>query len=284
MVIAAESMIGAALINEFRSRNVSVAGTSRKLSDSLIYLDLADAIDLTVLPKADTVFLCAGINGFSACNEDPATAAKVNVASTLAIGAHYLKQGGHVIFLSSTAVFGNRNDCPHEQDVLSPSSTYGALKVATEIALAELAKMHNGNYSIVRLTKVFAPDSVLLRKWYENAVGGQPIEAFVDLFIAPISLTYVVNGLLKVADQRTGGCYHFSGESIISYLELANAIIDKWAMSKTLVKLVRQNTTENPQCFALATQNTEHILALYPQPFLEFLDDIYKLYRTDSKK
>lgn len=278
LVIGADSLIGAALLNELRSRNIFAVGTSRRQHCANIFLDLARPIDLSALPEARTVFICAGINGFAACNGHPATAALVNISATLVIGTHYMEHGGHVIFLSSTAVFGARSDTPDEQDVPSPNTTYCAFKCATEIALLEAARNSGGAYSVVRLTKVLSTTSSLLNKWRLLGVKGQIINAFMDVFIAPISPNYVVNGLLEIADRRVAGCFHLAGEKILSYAELAYALSERQLIPANLINMTNQSATtqitSSFQCNALAMPRTLKILSIRPQPLANFLGSI----------
>jgi dTDP-4-dehydrorhamnose reductase len=278
LVIGADSLIGASLMDTFKSRGVSVVGTSRRKSDSLLFLDLASPIDLSALPKASTVFLCAGINGFEACNQDPVIAAQVNVVATLAIGVHYMKQGGHVVFLSSSAVFGTRSDIPDEQDNVSPNTIYGVFKCATEIALLEASKNSTGVCSIVRLTKVFSATSLLLKKWRDQGMESQGIEAFFDITLSPISLNYVVNSLVEVGDRKLAGCVHLAGEQTITYADLAYALCEKWFIPKAMVKRISQSATAKtaplPQCSVLAMHRTKSELGIKPQLLAEFLVSI----------
>jgi dTDP-4-dehydrorhamnose reductase len=278
LVIGADSLIGGALMDELTLRGTSVTGTSRNRNCAHFFLDLAGPVDLSLLPEACTVFLCAGINGFAACSEDPATAALINVCATLAVGTHYMEQGGHVVFLSSTAVFEPRSDAPDEQAAPSPNSTYGALKCATEIALLEAARISDGECSVVRMTKVLSATCSLLVKWHALGVKGKTIEAFADDFIAPVSVSYVVHGLLEVADHRLGGCFHLTGAQPVSYADLAYELGKRQLIPAALIDRTRQSaaaqTTSLAQCNILAMPRTIRRLDIRPQPFANFLDSI----------
>lgn len=278
LVVGADSLIGAALMEELRLRGVPVVGTSRRKFNSHFFLDLASPIDLSALPEAQTIFLCAGINSFAACSEHSATAALVNVSATLALGAYYLAQGGHVVFLSSTSVFGTQENAPDEQATLSPNTTYGAFKCATEIALLEASEMFDGGCSVVRLSKVLSRTSSLLKKWLTLGAEGQAINAFVDLSISPISLNYVVGGLLEIANRQLQGCFHLAGEHSLSYADLAYALSERRLIPNALINKISQCATEqmplSPQCNALAMPITQKIAGIQPQPLANFLDSI----------
>lgn len=285
VVVGADSLIGAALMGELRLRGFTAVGTSRRRSCAHFFLDLEKPIDLSVLPEARTVFLCAGMNGFAACRELPATAALVNVSATLAIGTHYLEQGGHVVFLSSAAVFGARSDTPNEQDAPTPNTTYGAFKYATEIALLDAATVSGGKCSIVRLTKVLSFAGSLLKKWRTQGAVDQTIDAFMDVSIAPISLNYLVNGLLEVADSRLTGCFHFAGAQPLTYADLACALGERQLVPMALINRTNESATMQaalpPQCSALGMPVTLRTLGIRPQSFANFLDSV-ELLADDS--
>lgn len=276
LIVGADGLIGKGLIEAYNSLGISVAGTSRRNTNNFFFLDLANPIDLSALPKAKTIFLCAGINGFDACNKDPVQAAQVNMVSMLSIGTHYIKQGGHVIFLSSTAVFGTKNDKPSELRGGSPNTTYGAFKWATEMALIEATKNSNGKCSIVRLTKVFSGTSLLLTKWKKQGFNGQSIDTFSNITLAPISLNYVVSGLLSIANYKTTGHYHLAGEQVISYADLADALYEKWLIPNSMIKRVNQSVNSEAcyQCTDIAMDQTSRMLNIRPQTFKEFLNSI----------
>lgn len=275
MVVGADSLIGAALINDLRLLDVSVIGTSRRKSGAHVFLDLERPIDRSTLPEVNTVFLCAGINGFTACNEDPAAAALVNICATLVIGSHYMKQGAHVVFLSSSAVFGARTDVPEEQTMCSPDTTYGVFKRAAEIALLEVTTAFGGMCSVVRLTKVLSTDNPLLKNWQTLAAAVKTIEAFEDVFVAPISLIFAVNGLIEVASRRIGGVFHFSGEQTISYLDLAFALAQRKLIPSELIRKTKKTPGKSnvtaTQCGRLAMGQTTNLLDIQPQPLEDLL-------------
>lgn len=279
LIIGADSLIGGALAEESGRRGISVTGTSRRESRGYYFLDLSKPINCSDLPAARTVFLCAGINGFAACNGNPAMAARVNISATLEVAVHYMTQGAHVVFLSSSAVFGARTDTPAERDAPSPDSTYGAFKCATEVALLEKAKTSRASCSVVRLTKVLSAASPLMKKWLELGKLGVSVQAFSDAYLSPVSLDYVVHGLLRIAEAGVAGCFHLAGLQTHSYFELAQALGKKGVIPASLVSGISQGiATESSQalsqCIGLAMPDTTRILNIQPQPFTDFLNGL----------
>ncbi len=269
LVVGADGAIGAAL-----ALAGDMLGTSRRPGSGWLPLDLAAPFDVAALPDANTVFLCAGINGFAACDADPLLAARVNVQATLAIGTHYLLRGAHVIFLSSTAVFDGRADAPDEGAALSPSTTYGAFKSAAELALLVVARNAPGPCSIVRLTKVLSAQTPLLQKWR----SAPHIDAFTGSLVCPVSLPFVVQGLLHIAEHRAAGCWHLAGAQTLSYAALAKAMQAQGRLSGATVREISQGSPQSSgvhaPCVSLTMPLTSQKLGIRAQPLLDCLQDL----------
>jgi nucleoside-diphosphate-sugar epimerase len=72
LVVGSDGAIGGSLLAAMARLGFDAVGTSRRLDSGALPLDLAAKLDIYTLPVADTVFLCAGINDFVACDADPA--------------------------------------------------------------------------------------------------------------------------------------------------------------------------------------------------------------------
>lgn len=275
LIIGADGFIGESLHSKLKAVGQTGLGTSRRIGTDALCLDLSNLTDLSLLPAAKTVYMCAAINGFAACLDDPVRASKINLEATLAVALNTFRQNGHFIFLSSTAVFGERSDLPSEFDTPSPNSLYGALKYATETCLIELQKKYGGRCSIVRLPKVMSGNQPLLNNWQQRSMQGLTIEAFSNVAIAPISLDYVVNALFLIAGLNKTDLYHLAGELQMTYYELALHLARKNFIDQNLVKATTQD--QNIWiCNSLAIPNTELMARVKPQRTTDFIADIIK--------
>lgn len=275
LVVGADGTIGSALVSALSQAGADVLGSSRRPDSRWLLLDMGVPVNATLLPDAQAVFLCAGINGFAACDADPALAARVNVEAMLAIGTHYLQRAAHVIFLSSTAVFGARGDAPDEIATLSPDTTYGALKCASELALQAVARSAPGPLTIVRLTKVLSAQTPFLQKWRSVVRDGGAVDAFSDSLVCPVSLSYVVQGLMQMAKRRAAGCFHLAGVQTLSYAALAQVLIQKGLLQQAIIREIRQGSQGisgvQTQCVSLTMPLTLETLGIQPQPFEDCL-------------
>ena len=201
LVIGSDSMIGRRLAPALRSAGWQVHGTTRRSADGgdLLRLDLADPQCVAVrLPPVDIAFFCAAITRFSDCDADPALARQVNVLSPVALAERLVAAGTHAILLSSIAVYdGKEPRVPAERQV-NPNSLYGRLKADAEQAFLALG----GAASIVRFTKVLAPEMPLFNGWIDALANGLPVSAFEDTGLAPVSIEAAVESWFALPPMR----------------------------------------------------------------------------------
>jgi len=278
LIIGADSLIGSALMAEYKKLGISVAGTSRRSNSESISLDLSRLSNIENLPAANNIYLCAGINSFSACELDPVNTKRVNIDANLLIADYYLRKKSHIFFLSSTAVFGSKKEAPNEDEEASPNTLYGECKLAAELGLINLSQQYAGKLSIIRLTKVLSKQSELIQKWLTQAANQEPIQAFKDLYIAPLSLNYLVHRLLKITEACQIGTFHLSGEKLISYYELGQLLFKEWG-SDAIVMPVEQSGTKGvivqPQCNILSMNQTIEGLGIVQQSIQNFVKDMH---------
>jgi dTDP-4-dehydrorhamnose reductase len=235
LVIGSDSTIGRRLAPALRNAGWQVHGTTRRPADGedLVHLDLADPQCVAVrLPPVDVAFFCAAITRFSDCDADPALARQVNVLSSVALAERLAAAGTHAILLSSIAVYdGEESRVPAERPV-NPNSLYGRLKADAEKGFLAFG----GAASIVRLTKVLAPEMPLFNGWIDALAKGLPVSAFEDTGLAPVSIEAVVDILVRVAADAGGGIYQASARDDLTYVEAARHIAERLGASPALVR------------------------------------------------
>ncbi|MHB1446957.1 MAG: sugar nucleotide-binding protein, partial [Acidimicrobiales bacterium] len=196
LVIGGDSLIGGAVTDRLRARGALVASTTRRpdlCGPNRPLVDLGHPPPRWQLPsEVDAACLCAAVARLSACADDPFGSARVNVAATTDVALRLVAKGAHVVFLSSNQVFdGSRPDVPAGESP-SPVSEYGRQKVRAERALTGLSG-HGGGVAILRLSKVVGPRWELLDEWARLLAGGQPVEAFTDMRLAPVPVASVAS-------------------------------------------------------------------------------------------
>jgi dTDP-4-dehydrorhamnose reductase len=221
LIVGADSVTGAAFARLARQLGNTTYETTRRpdtADANRLYLDLAsDDVGRVELPKVDVAFFCAAVSGFARCRADPVLARRVNVEGT-SITAHQLvANGAYVVLLSSTAVFDFQTPQVAPDAPTRSRTLHGQIKAAAERVF--LDPSFEG--SVLRLTKVFTPDTGLIPSWINALRQGERITAFSDLHIAPISLDDATGAMLAVAKDRGRGVYQMSGAKDVSYFDVA---------------------------------------------------------------
>lgn len=286
LIVGVNSRIGGALFKSYASDKFSVFGTSRRKSevgDEIFYLDvLSSQSDREKLPETSVVFLCAYISNMADCSEDDCSE-MVNVKGILDLANYFLNKGSFVVFLSSNAVFNHEQNYANETDYPYPRSSYGQQKYEVENQLLSSVNKHfSKNLAIVRMTKVLAYDLPLLKNWQLTISRGENIKAFGDLKICPISLGFALNGLRKIADSRSAGIFHLSGDTEYSYLEIGQKISEISGGISTQV--INTKAAEDNQgklnSISLGMANTERLLGVQPENYSSLVKNIFNLLKS----
>jgi UDP-glucose 4-epimerase len=146
-------------------------------------LDLSKA-----LSSCEVIYHLAARGSVSRSILDPVATYKVNLTGTLNILEIARNSGAHVIYSSSSSVYGSNNSQPKsEQSWVSPISPYGASKLSSEAFLSAYAHSYNIAVTNFRFFNVFGPFqrpdhiySAVIPKWIRLALLGEEIEVYGD--------------------------------------------------------------------------------------------------------
>jgi dTDP-4-dehydrorhamnose reductase len=282
LVVGGDSLIGRRLAAILSTRGYQVVTTTRRRKGvdgkgkPEIYYDLEKSDCSKLFNEPFTcAFLCAGITSMAACEANPVRTYHVNVTNTVRLADILQSAGSPLVFLSSNTVFDGSIERPDEDMSYCFITEYGRQKAATEQAL--LAS--GGGVAVVRLSKVLSRDTGIVSKFFRCLKAGQVCEAFDDLFMSPMSLNYVCESLVNVAQSGMGGIFHLSGEDEISYVELALRLADPIPGARTLVRPVSCTTSNSPITFkpshpALGMKRTTSSLGLQPESVTSVLTQL----------
>ena len=267
LIVGGDSGIGRALYLAIAARGDAVLSTSRKESAGTLFLDLADLPGTPGLEgNYSCAFICAARSGFADCEQNPRDTFRVNVEGTLAAARALLNEGCFVVFLSSSAVFDGSAPWPNEYSEPHPTTEYGRQKAAAERRLMELDRAH---VAIVRLTKVLTGTTPAIARFSECIRNRSAFEAFSDLKLSPISMPYVVQSLLRIASMKTGGIFHLSGDSELSYAKFAEEMAAGMRAEPGLVREADSSGLKihfRPEFPGLGMARTAQATGLKPEP------------------
>lgn len=236
LVVGMNGTIGSALFSRLRASGAEVWGTTQRrqlaAEPNTVYLNLLEPASWNLEQTFDVVIFCAGICRMALCEEDPISTRLVNIDATLNLAHRLTDQGSLFVFLSTNQVFSG--EIPHvtSDAVYQPQNEYGRQKAEIESLLRE----HCPQLAIVRLTKVVEPNMALIQNWIQQLQQSQPVQAFTDMMLAPVSLRQVVDVLMKVGEKKLTGIFQVSGAEDISYFDLANYLASHLQCSPSLVR------------------------------------------------
>ena len=232
VVAGATGSIGRALAARLRDEGRHVIGISRTAAGrDDVQVDLTAApSSWPAWPPVDVTYICIGAGGLEACERDPAGTRRVHVDAVAKLTHRATLAGSRVIFLSSSHVFDGTQPVARALDPRRPQTEYGR-----QMAEAEIAVLDQPGAAVLRCSKIIAPGDARLSKWRTALLAGRPIEAFDDLYVAPLSLEDAVTALSGIGDSSKPGIFQLSGPEEATYFSLALALAGDLGVSPSLV-------------------------------------------------
>ena len=283
LLIGGDGLIGASLAQKLRVRQHAVHATTRdpaRTGPMRPFLDLASPDAFEVPASVDRVCILAAVTTFERCENDP-EAQRINVEAIPRLARRLLKEGLHVTFLSTNAVFGGDRPWPAEDDPHEPRAAYSRQKSAAESAIREAARqLGAGNRAaVVRLTKVLGLASAPVHAWRQAWSGAQIVRPFSDLIFAPISLDYTADAMATLVETGPAGNFHLSGSQDLDYGQFARALAARLGVDAALVapatsRELGATLAFTPRSSALAMTRTTRITGLLPQSLDAVIDDL----------
>ncbi|MBT6718099.1 MAG: NAD(P)-dependent oxidoreductase [Nitrospina sp.] len=166
-VTGAAGLIGSAVIRHLSKANIEVIafdapGTPDRVPGSCVSIEQVDLLDPRMVEILETtqpqavVHAAAHPGGKSL--QEPTENVRVNALGSMQIFDWCARTGSHVIFLSSSVVYGNSTEDPiSETSDLRPGTVYGIAKVACEQWLRVLERGYGLSWTTLRLFATYGP-------------------------------------------------------------------------------------------------------------------------------
>jgi UDP-glucose 4-epimerase len=198
-VTGGAGFIGSNLTNHLISKGHEVivvddlsTGLQRNISNEVLSFHKISITEFDKLHQAirecETIFHLAARGSVPRSVTNPTATHEVNVTGTLNVLEIARDTQAHVIFSSSSSVYGRNTNLPKDETMwLSPMSPYAASKLAGEAYVQAYAASYDMRCTILRLFNVFGPHqrpdhqyAAVLPKWIWNAIQGNSIEVYGD--------------------------------------------------------------------------------------------------------
>ena len=135
------------------------------------------------------------------------------------------------MYLSSGRVFLGDKAFVNADGHRDPKSELGRQKSEADKTLLSMS----AKTRIVRLSKVFMPNDLLLDSWTTALLRGARIEAITDIAVSPISLGSASQAVLEVIHGEYPQIVQLSATDEVSYFEIALEIAKFLQKDKSLV-------------------------------------------------
>jgi UDP-glucose 4-epimerase len=159
------------------------------------------------LKDCDAVFHLGARGSVPRSIKNPRATHDVNTTGTLNVLEIARTTGAHVIYSSSSSVYGRNNHLPKDEDMwLGPMTPYAASKLAAEGYVQAYASAFAVPITLFRFFNVFGPRqrpdheyAAVLPKWIWLAMQDKPIEVYGD-GTASRDFTYI-DTVLDIAEE-----------------------------------------------------------------------------------
>ena len=140
------------------------------------------------LKGCETIFHLAARGSVPRSIKNPVATHEVNATGTLNVLEAARANGAHVIFSSSSSVYGRNMQLPKDESMwLGPMTPYAASKLSAESYVQAYAAAYNVPTTLLRFFNVFGPRqrpdheyAAVLPKWIWLAMQGAPIDVYGD--------------------------------------------------------------------------------------------------------
>ena len=142
----------------------------------------------TSLKDCETIFHLAARGSVPRSLKNPVATHDVNATGTLNVLEVARATGAHVVFSSSSSVYGRNMQLPKDESMwLGPMTPYAASKLAAEGYVQAYGSAYNVPTTLLRFFNVFGPRqrpdheyAAVLPKWIWLAMEGKPIDVYGD--------------------------------------------------------------------------------------------------------
>jgi dTDP-4-dehydrorhamnose reductase len=217
VVTGAGGQLGRELVDAASRRGHEVVGTTRANLD--VCDPVATRARLADL-RPDLVIHAAAWTAVDACESDPERAMRDNGEATGNVVAAAAACGARVMYVSTDYVFDGTKPNPYvESDPPSPTSVYGASKLAGERAMRPTD-------TIVRISWVCGFHGSNMVKTIMRLMATNPTLSFVDDQIGhPSFADDVADAMISLAEHDVRGVWHLTNQGVVSWYEFAREVV-----------------------------------------------------------
>lgn len=239
----------------------------------------------------DVIINAAAYTAVDKAELEPALAAAVNTKASAELAKIARSLDAVLIHVSTDYVFDGLQDKPYDEtDNTNPQSTYGATKLAGELAIIENCKKH----IILRTAWVFAEHGHnFVKTMLRLAQNRSELGVVADQLGGPTYAGDIANAIIRIISQlhieneTRYGIYHFSGMPYVSWHQfasqifteaLAQHVIDKAPIVNAISTAQYPTPARRPAFSTLDCSKIQRNFGIFPSDWQAALKDL-ALYR-----
>ena len=228
-------------------------------------LDITNASSVEALTEAvkpHVIIHTAAIADIDACEKDPETAWRSNVAGTANVARAAEAAGSRLIHMSTSNVFDGEKGDYLESDPVAGTSVYSKTKIASE---AEALACRNT--VIIRTSLVLGFPKTGGRSFLSTAVrtleDGRTLPLPANEIRSPIDVWTISSSMMELGELSETGIFHIAGIEKLSRYEMGLKIADKTGCDHSLVVPVTETPPDRaprPRDSSLDTSKARAVL------------------------
>ncbi len=279
LIVGGDSYIAKHLIREVSRLGISFIRTTRRSEnavDDSLFLDLMNFESIELPITITHAFILIGSVGFKETNQS-STANVLELQQLPKLYRVLMLKGIKVIYISTSSVFGAFDFPPSENSELLPDTQYAKYKSHSETCLSSLSQSvgHSAEFAIIRITKLLGMEISPLSRWFDDIRENRVINPLNDLFVAPISGSYLAQSIIEIALNYQGGTFHLSSNFQLTYEQIAIELFQKFRISQSLISSKTSDEANvevifKSPCTILDMTRTTALTGVLPQTFDSF--------------
>ena len=219
LIIGGDSRLSKRILENYEIKY----STSRSLDQkNKLFLDLSEINSFEIPKDVDKCLIIGGPVSYAEANKNSRSVRYIHEFQIPLLVKKLLEKNIYTIYVSSNMVLGKDCKDRSEEAKPQPNIEHGKIKYICEKEIYKKA-IEVGNtdkLAILRITKNISPETTPFLNWIINYKNEEPIIAFKDLYLSPISYEKSAEALMRLANLEYPGIFHFSGLNDINYYEL----------------------------------------------------------------
>jgi len=222
-IIGANGIIGNSLYHTLLPTCTECIGLTSQSTPPLVTVSYALSSLQEFMRKSDIIIYCIGVSKFAECEASPEKSLYLNADLPKEILKNLSPRQKFIYLSSPIALYDFKGKKPYN---------YALHKQCAEDII-----LHSGhdNFLIIRPSRIIE-STTSIKEWKQKLSEGHTITPFFDYFISPITAAMLSGQILRLIQDGHSGCYNFSAQDRISYLDIARELCAHFGLDEALIE------------------------------------------------